>query len=398
MPTSPILLFNHITQGQLQKEVAANEAMNILERKIVNAAEIDAAGTGDLTLTADQTRDAYLEFTGLLAGNRNIILPARNMFYMVMNNTTGNFTLSIKVTGGATVLLGRGMSFWIWCDGVDCFDMTRVLLDSVVAVSTTYQATAFDRVINADTTGGGFTITLPQATPGRTVLIQSTGHANTLTVARGGSDTINGAATSLTINAQYQALYFVAESATSWVASRRTSTVLGTGDVVGPASAVDNDVCLFDSTTGKLIKSAGVGLATKAGVTTGTFTPTLAFGGGTTGIAYTTQQGRYTRLHNLVMISLFIQLSNKGSSTGNASISIPFTALAGDTMNGSVEVAGAFNLTGLTSKPSSLILTSATVMSLLHWGATGHSALTDANFTNTSFLYMNGFYRASTSV
>jgi len=35
------------------------------------------------------------------------------------------------------------------------------------------------------------------------------------------------------------------------------------GAVVGPASAVDGDIVLFDSTTGKLIKSSGVGLATK---------------------------------------------------------------------------------------------------------------------------------------
>lgn len=38
----------------------------------------------------------------------------------------------------------------------------------------------------------------------------------------------------------------------------------GAGDVVGPASAVDGDVVLFDSTTGKLIKSGGGFLPVKA--------------------------------------------------------------------------------------------------------------------------------------
>lgn len=38
----------------------------------------------------------------------------------------------------------------------------------------------------------------------------------------------------------------------------------GTGDVVGPSSSVADDIVLFDGTTGKLVKSSGVGLATKA--------------------------------------------------------------------------------------------------------------------------------------
>lgn len=44
-------------------------------------------------------------------------------------------------------------------------------------------------------------------------------------------------------------------SALSW------ATVSGSGDVVGPASAVANNVVLFDGTTGKLIKDSGVALS-----------------------------------------------------------------------------------------------------------------------------------------
>lgn len=38
--------------------------------------------------------------------------------------------------------------------------------------------------------------------------------------------------------------------------------VAGTGDVVGPASAVNNNLCSFDTTTGKLIADSGIGEAT----------------------------------------------------------------------------------------------------------------------------------------
>jgi hypothetical protein len=58
----------------------------------------------------------------------------------------------------------------------------------------------------------------------------------------------------------------------------------------------------------------------------GTFTPVLAFGGGTTGIGYNTQIGRYTKIGRFVQVNITIYLSSKGSSTGVATITgLPFT-------------------------------------------------------------------------
>jgi len=55
------------------------------------------------------------------------------------------------------------------------------------------------------------------------------------------------------------------------------ATVAGTGDVVGPASAVDSHVALFDGTTGKLLKDGGA-LGDAAAKNTGTTAGTLAAG------------------------------------------------------------------------------------------------------------------------
>ena len=52
----------------------------------------------------------------------------------------------------------------------------------------------------------------------------------------------------------------------------------------------------------------------------GTWTPALDFGGGTTGITYSTQVGKYTKIGNLVVVSWRIYLANKGSSTGHAHV------------------------------------------------------------------------------
>jgi hypothetical protein len=61
-------------------------------------------------------------------------------------------------------------------------------------------------------------------------------------------------------------------------------------------------------------------------VTTATFvaktswTPTVSFGGGSTGITYTVQSGIYQQIGNIVFFSLDITLNSKGSSTGQMAI------------------------------------------------------------------------------
>jgi len=58
----------------------------------------------------------------------------------------------------------------------------------------------------------------------------------------------------------------------------------------------------------------------------GSFTPTIAFSSGTTGITYSQQIGRYIKVGTLVFIQYFISLSSKGSSSGNLELTgLPFT-------------------------------------------------------------------------
>lgn len=55
------------------------------------------------------------------------------------------------------------------------------------------------------------------------------------------------------------------------------------------------------------------------------YTPTLKFGGGNTGMTGTFV-GRYQKVGRLALVSAVIVLTNKGSSTGNATISLPVQA------------------------------------------------------------------------
>ena len=57
----------------------------------------------------------------------------------------------------------------------------------------------------------------------------------------------------------------------------------------------------------------------------GTWTPTFAFGGGTTGVTYSTNVGTYIKVGRLVTLWCYLVLTNKGSSTGAAVIrGMPF--------------------------------------------------------------------------
>ena len=58
----------------------------------------------------------------------------------------------------------------------------------------------------------------------------------------------------------------------------------------------------------------------------GTFTPSLTFGGGSTGMSFFDRAGVYTRIGRQVTCTIYLALTAKGSSTGDASLTgLPFT-------------------------------------------------------------------------
>lgn len=124
-----------------------------------------------------------------------------------------------------------------------------------------------------------------------------------------------------------------------------------------------------------------------------TFTPAIAFGGGTTGITYSTQSGTYTRIGRMVFITLIITLTNKGSSTGSATITgMPVAA----GINSQIIPCQADSLTYTGDTfPFCAINASSTALSIFASGSnTTFATMADTNFANTTTIRVSGAYMA----
>ena len=135
--------------------------------------------------------------------------------------------------------------------------------------------------------------------------------------------------------------------------------------------------------------------AATGGVIVGTvsnWTPGIAFGGGTTGITYGVQVGRYFKVGRILVAQGRVTLTNKGSSTGTATITgLPETSL---------NVANAFSMTNMRLDNVSFSVqyagqvgVNATVIDLIEATAAGVvTSLTDVDFTNTSEVVVTAVY------
>ena len=118
----------------------------------------------------------------------------------------------------------------------------------------------------------------------------------------------------------------------------------------------------------------------------GTFTPVISFGGGTTGISYGTQEGFYTKVGRLCFASFRCTLTSKGSSTGVATVTLPFT-VANINQPGAEPLNYGANF-GMEENEITLGSTKNTASGAF-FQTDGGSSLTDSLFTNTSDFQMS---------
>jgi len=205
---------------------------------------LDSAVAGTTTLSADadvtlsttngaanQARNAVILWTASNGANtRNITAPAQSKAYLVINSGTGSIVIrGAGPTTGVTVpASARALVAWNGSDFVK-------IVSNPVVLTTDVSGTL--PVANGGTSQSSYT-------DGQLLIGNTSGNTLTKsTLTAGANIAITNGNGSITIAA----------------------TGVGSGDVVGPASATNNVLAAFDGTTGKLIKVGSASLTTVDG-------------------------------------------------------------------------------------------------------------------------------------
>lgn len=94
---------------------SANFNFSRLDAKLGNKSTVSLTA-GDVTLSAAAEASLCLEMTGTLSADRTVNISTRPGFWMVMNEATGGFDVTITPQGGDGVVVPQGSSI-IYSDG-----------------------------------------------------------------------------------------------------------------------------------------------------------------------------------------------------------------------------------------------------------------------------------------
>jgi hypothetical protein len=64
-------------------------------------------------------RNMYIEMTGALTAVRNMVVPSNKKLYFIYNNTTGGYSVTVKVSGQTGIVVPNGKKMILVSDGTD---------------------------------------------------------------------------------------------------------------------------------------------------------------------------------------------------------------------------------------------------------------------------------------
>lgn len=80
--------------------IKADADFSMIDLNFGGRFNVSVAGSSNVVVNAAQAQNVRHVLTGLLTGNINYSLPNAGSFYIITNNTTGSFTVTVKNTGG----------------------------------------------------------------------------------------------------------------------------------------------------------------------------------------------------------------------------------------------------------------------------------------------------------
>ena len=124
-PSLRIELIGNGDQSGTWGTTTNNNLGTIIEQAVTGVQSI-AMVNANYTLSnfngvSDEARNAVLVVTGSNSAVRQIICPLVNKTYIVTNNTTGGFAITIGGSTGSTVSIPNGVTAQVYCDGINFF-------------------------------------------------------------------------------------------------------------------------------------------------------------------------------------------------------------------------------------------------------------------------------------
>ena len=114
-----------------------NNLGTLIEESIVGADTISMVDANQTITTPDGVtgsgRKVYLNCTGVLTANRNLVVPTANKNYVVTNSTTGGFSIVVKTTAGTGITIGPGLKRYVYADGTNVVEAINSVGDLTVA-------------------------------------------------------------------------------------------------------------------------------------------------------------------------------------------------------------------------------------------------------------------------
>lgn len=306
---------NTAPAGDQSNKIANTQFAYNLKNGVVT---VPVGGAANVTLTQAQYGCGILLLTGALTGAIEVFVPTQGGTYVVANNTTGAYSLTMGTngTGGTTAIIPQGQSVIVYCDG------KNVVLAGAAA-SSSFQASTFTA------TAGQTTFNLPY-TPGNILVVQNgaTVSATNYTAANGANVVLNSGANAGDEIVVYAFSSFTVANAVTWAGGAMAGPLALHGSDTGVTPAL-SDISTLLATTSFVRNSLGgianfdsqfTNLTTTANIPATDINRVIPIGGTTAQVV-----NLPTTAGMAVGSSLYIY--NQNSSSGGASYTL--TAAAG---------------------------------------------------------------------
>lgn len=252
----------------------------------------------------------------------------------------------------------------------------------------TGSAVGVDSANNINTVGDGTTITIVGNPATHTLTASTTGAIATLYTEDTGTATPS--AGNLNIRG---AAGITTSGAGNTVTITAGATIPTTfNEDSGSATPAANALTIAGGT---LISTSGAGhtvtINNTAGTNPQTYTPVLTFGGASVGITYASQLGTYFVIGKIIFLNIDLGITNKGSSTGLAKVSLPITSGTTAVCELDCTVIDATYPAGTTQ--TSIEITSGNLVgTVIGTGSGANQQFDDTFFTNITDIRINGIY------